>query len=327
MLTCHVAGSLRNVAHGLLRGIADLSPADLLDGNNVWVGGSTYWLVQRSAESFQLVGPDFDRPDAFLTEHTEDLTFPLWVSARQFEIRQHIGIAEVSTRIDDELLVQRSVVSMLEQGLEHSVVMRRSPAIMGHVRDDGIRRSGWEVRTPDATGDQADLIVALVGSFLGLMPEAAPFLALPANSLLHFNEVELVGAWIVDEQRVRKLQHTDPQMAAGQALLSGLAAEPILSHLFVESDFAGIPDHERPLPPKDRHLATQAARWLEMSPAEAAVHATAIPELHVIFVRNPATGRALVMGEDHGVLLGSDDKALVSAYLRGGRTHSEPTPG
>ncbi len=320
-LRATVAGSLSDVGHGLLRGIADVDHSQLLDGAAIWVGFTTYWLKQVGPHDFVVEGPAFERPDAFVTEHTTDLTPHMWVSARQFDVARGIGHAEEPSPIDSDIIVQRSVITMLERGGSGSFVMQRHRLQPEQTtKPDGTRRTGWQLVVPGRVeGEQAEMISVYVGSLIGLMPEAAPFLAMPHHTLLQFEGTRLTGAWLLDPGRVANLATTNPGVAMGDAIFGGLVGRPLLSELFVATDLAQVPTQRRPAPDQADEVIDVAAAALELDRDQVMAHADVIPELQLLRFRNPETRKALVVGPQGGLLVGDDTPTLLSEFLRGGR--------
>lgn len=320
-LRATVAASLAEVGRGLLRGIADVDHTKLLDGAAIWVGFTTYWLRQAGPHDYIVEGPDFERPDAFVTQHTADLTTPLWASARHFDVARGIGQAEEASPIDSDVVVQRSVLTMLEQGGSGAFVMRRHRLGPEQAtKSDGTRRTGWQMIVPGPVeGEQAEMISVYVGSLMGLMPEAAPFLAMPYNTLLQFEGTRLTGAWLLDPELLANLATTHPGVGMGDAVFNGLVGQPLLSELFVERDLAQVPTTPRPAPQQSDDMLDVAAAALQLDRDEVMQHAEVIPELHLLRFRNPGSHKALVVGPQGGLLLGDDTPTLLSEYLRGGR--------
>lgn len=315
------ARPLINVAHGMLRGIGELDPAQLLDGAMVWSGFSPYWLRQTEHEHYVVEGPDFDWPDAFYDHHTDDLTLHMWISAQQLEAAKRAGTQAVHTPVDHEVSVQRAVITMLEEGTEGTIVMQRHRVEQDAVPDEERgQRSGWHVVVPGRVdGEQGALLRAAVGSFIALFPEAGPLLGLPPGAFLQFSGARLSGAWLLDEKRMQELGSEHPGVKMGEAIFGGLVAEPILSELFVEGDLAEVSRERRPAPPQPEGLLSVASALLELPSEDVMEHADVLPEVRVLRFRNPATGQALVVGQDRGMLLGEDTDVLVSRYLRGAR--------
>ena len=264
-LRATAAGSLQEVAGGLLRGIADVEHDQLLDGAAIWVGFTTFWLRQVANRDFVVEGPDFDRPDAFITQHTADLTTALWASTRHFDVARAIGHAEVPSPIDSDVVVQRSVLTMLEQGGSGSFLMQRHQLTQEQTtKPDGTRRTGWQMVVPGPVeGEQAEMISVYVGSLMGLMPEAAPFLAMPHHTMLQFQGTRLTAAWLLDPERLASLATTHPGVGMGDAIFGGLVGDPLLSELFVVGDLAEVPTERRPAPEQSDDVIDVAAATLE----------------------------------------------------------------
>lgn len=322
-----VRRSLSHVAEGLLHGICDLDPSQLLDGASIWSEACVYWLKLTAPNSYRVMGPDFAYPAEFMTKHTEDLTLPLWMGQQQSAVAHASGMPPAPVQVDQQVLVQRSVVTMLEQGLDGTITLQRHQVPADKLQtDEGVVRTGWHLKNPAAQGDDAAMVTAYVGSLLGLMPEAAPFLSLPAGALLRFHNVALSGAWILDQQRAAELAKRRPDISAGQAILKGLVADPILSEVFVEADLAAVPDERRPAPEQNENILRVVASLLDLPLDSVSDHGEAIPEVGVLRYRNQNTGKALIVGSDGSMLLGDDRDVLVSRYLRGGRLRI-PVPG